>query len=167
MPKPETDKIKKAITWIRTSLRITERTTNPGTITGEIRPVLDVLGWDALKEPQFAVQAGTDVSSISGPTVPAGVIRLLLEASIETSNTALVFVLWIDHVGALTSVGVMRPLTLPVKTAPIKVGLERVLYMVEGDSLRGRSDPATGVGETLTLRQRFIDLPIGEYIQGF
>jgi len=165
-----TDKIKKAITWIRKSLEITEKTTNPGTVGGEITPMLDALGWDRMRDADsFTVTSGANVNTISAVAVPADTVRLVLAASVQTDNNLLAFNLWLDHFFATnsTSVGLMRPVALPISAVAIRVGVNRPFLMAEGDILRGRSSPASGATFDLILRAIFIDLPIGEYIPGY
>jgi len=160
-------KIKRAITWIRRALEITERNEIPDSIAGEIVPSLDAFGWDRLNETVFQNTAGTNVSTVSGPAVPQDVLRVVLEASVETSNALLAFTMWIDHFDsrAGTSIGVMRPIISPISAIVIRNGMQRPLVIMRpGDQLRGRCTPATGAAETLTLRQKFVDLPVGEYI---
>jgi len=163
---PEKDKIKRAILWLRKSFEIIERTDVPDRLLADVRPTVDVLGWENLLDVDHSINTGTNVVSISSAAVPDNVIRLVLEASVETSNSALAFDMWIEH-SALTNIAVMRPVSIPIAPNSIVVGMERVIYLLEGDSMRGRCAPATGVGETLTMRTRFVDLPIGEYIHGF
>ena len=163
------DKIKRAITWIRKSLQITEKTTQPGTVDGNIVPVLDTFGWERLGgEVTVRLTQGTNVNTISSAAVPADVLRVILEASVETDNGVLPFTMWIDHqdVEAGQPVGVMRPIDIPISALTIRCAMDRrYVVMRPGDTLIGRSSPATGAGQVLRLRERFIDLPIGEYVQ--
>lgn len=161
------DKVKRAFVWMRKSLRIIDKTTLPGEIVGEIRPIIDLFGWERLNESTARITtSGANVNTITSTAVPADVLRLILEASVETSNTALAFTVWMDHLDDETNVnvGVMRPLDIPISGVSIRSAITRPVFMRPGDQLSGRCTPATGVGETLTLRERFVDLSIGEYI---
>lgn len=163
-----TDKIKRAITWIRKSLEITEKTTNPGTVDGNIVPVIDTFGWERLGGPRTTrLTQGIAVNVIASPAVPADVLRVILEANVETNDGVQQFTFWIDHqhVEAGQPVGVMRPITPPISALTIRCAMDRkFLIMRPGDTLLGRSSPAPGVGLILRLRESFVDLPIGEYI---
>jgi len=160
------DKIRRSITWIRKSLQITEKTTNPGAVEGIIVPSIDTFGWEALEDPTVVRTIGVAVNSIASAVVPADVLRLVLAASVQTNDTVQAFTMWIEHVDAETNLAtsVMRPVDVPISAITIRVGLERLVVMRPGDSLRGRSSPATGVGLDLRLTVRSIDLPIGEYV---
>jgi len=163
------DKIKRAITWIRKSLEITERTTNPGTIGGEIQPQLDVFGWERIEEATTSIASATATDRATLVAVPEGFLRLVLDASAETDDTVQAFTLWMDVLdgdsGGVT--GLMRPVDVPISGTSIRAGLEKTLIMKPGDTLRARCSPDTGVGLVIIARQRFVDLPIGEYIRGF
>lgn len=162
------DKIKRAFLWLRKSLVITEKTTAPGALLEDIQSVLDVFGWERLNETTARTDiSGANANIVNSPAVPDDVLRLVCEASVETSNALLAFTLWMDHLDGASNVnvGVMRPIDIPISAITIRCALERWLVMKPGDVLSGRSTPASGVGETLALRQRFVDLPIGEYIR--
>ncbi len=162
------DKIRRSITWIRKALQITEKTTNPGTVDGNIVPTIDTFGWEELEDPTVLRTIGVAVNTIASAVVPADVLRVVLGASVQTNDTVQAFTMWIEHVDAETAlaVSVMRPADLPISAVTIRVGLPRVVIMRPGDFLRGRSSPATGVGLDLRLTVRSVDLPIGEYIRG-
>ncbi len=164
------DKIKRAILWIRKSLEITEKTTNPGTVDGNIVPVLDAFGWERLGgEVTVRLTQGTNVNTIAGSAVPQDVLRIILEASVETDNAVLAFTFWMDHVDADTGfpVGVMRPIEPLISALSIRNAMDRrFVVMRPGDTLAGRCSPASGAAQVLRLRERFVELPIGEYIRG-
>lgn len=162
------DKIKRAFVWLRKALVITEKTTAPGALRNDIQIALDVFGWERYDETTNRNNvSGANVNTIASPAVPADVLRLVIEASVETSNAVLPFHMWMDKLDAATNinVGVMRPIAVPISAIVIRNALDRPLILRPGDVLAGRCTPATGVGETLAIRQRFIDLPIGEYIR--
>lgn len=162
------DKIKRAITWIRRSLEITERTTNPGTIQGEIVPTVDIFGWDRLREIETFSQATAAVTTVQGPVTPADVLRYVLHFGVEHSEAlGTSLTLWVDLLTELSfPVPLIAPQLIPGAIAgeTIRYGGGRPIILRPGDRLRGRASPATGPGINLSVRAAFIDLPIGEYI---
>lgn len=170
MPTP-TDKIRRAIIWIRKTLDITQKTTQPGTVSGEIRPILDVFGWDRLKSSTEVVgaSASTDASTTAnGPITPEGIMRYVFFAGVQHDELVGTDLnLWIDLLTVNSFPVPLLPSQLIVGAAAgqqIRHGTPRPFLMRPGDRLRGRASPATGVGIALTVRQLFIDLPEGEYI---
>jgi len=169
---PDTDKLQRAITWIRKVLQVTDKSDAPNKVLGEIQPIIDVFGWDSLRDGIDAATASNDnANSVSLPAVPDDVLRLILNASVDTSDDVQAFTLWIDLAiaerGGL-QMSVMRPVDIPVSVGiNIRCGMQNTIILRPGDILRGRSSPATGVGEALSIDVRFIDLPVGEYIRGF
>ncbi len=162
--------INRALMWLRKTLEITEATDSPRVLSEVLGPTLDVFGWERMNETTARANvSGANVNTITSPAVPDGVLRLILEANVETSNSALAFTMWMDHLSAQENVniGVMRPVDIPISAIVIRVAMTRTLILRPGDILQGRCSPATGVGDTLSLRQRFVDLPIGEYVRGF
>ncbi len=162
--------INRALMWLRKTLEITEETDSPRVLSEILGPTLDVFGWERLNETVSNVAtSAVNQSTIAGPVVPADVLRLVLEANVETAESTLAFTMWIDHLDGDSNinVGVMRPIEIPISAISIRCAMTRQVIMSPGDVLSGRSSPATGVGDTLVLRQRFVDLPIGEYIRGF
>lgn len=162
----EKDKIKRAITWIRKSLDITERTNMPEGIMRNIKPTLDVFGWERVPDVVGVALAGTNVSSQFSAVVPVDTARLVYSASVETTNNVLAFWLWIEHSVAASSilVGVMRPILTAAGTGLMRCGMDRTLIMAPGDRLVARANALVGVAETLAIRMRYVDLPIGEYV---
>lgn len=164
------DKIKRSITWIRKSLEIIEKTTNPGTLNGEIIPTLDVLGWERLITLEQSTQAGAATSTIFGPITPPDILRYVVYSSVEHAELAgTSLTLWIEvQLVPTFPVGVLPPLLIPGEAAgqEVRYGNSRPLILRPGDRLLARSSPATGIGVNLRLRQAFVDLPIGEYIRG-
>jgi len=147
--------------------RVLDRRTHA--LRDDIQIALDVFGWERFDETTQRVTAsGANVNIVNSPAVPADVLRLVISASVETSNAVLAFQMWMDHFDSLsgTNIGVMRPIAVPISGGIIiRNALENRLLLRPGDVLAGRCTPNTGVGETLTIRQRFVDLPIGEYIR--
>ncbi len=163
-------KINRPLAWIRKALEVTEKTDAPRGFDANIRTILDAFGWERLNETVTTRSVGVNVDVIQSPAVPEGVLRLVTSACVETSNTALPFTLWIEHTDGTGagSIGIMRPIEIPISaTVIIKAGVERIHVLRSGDSLRGRSSPASGIGFDLRISLRFVDLPIvGEYVAG-
>ncbi len=160
-----TDKIKRAITWIRKSLEITEKTTQPATVDGTILPVMDVLGWERLNETQQFIRTAVATTIVTGDPAPEGVLRLVVECSVNHSDpiAANVHWLWIRHdITAAVTPGVSAPLEVP---GGPQVAMPRWIVLRPGEKLDGRAFPATGIGINLTIMMSFIDLPIGEYVK--
>ena len=77
------DKIKRAFTWLRKALVITEKTTAPGALRDDIQIALDVFGWERYDETTNRnTVSGANVNSVSSPAVPQDVLRLIIEASV-------------------------------------------------------------------------------------
>jgi len=163
------DKIKRAFTWIRKSLRIIDRTTLPGEILGEVRPTLDTFGWERLSEtPQTDLSETANATATDGPIVPEGTMRYVLFASVQHDEPdGGNRICWIELVTSSFPVGILEHLTIAgdsTASTRVRYGSPRPLLMRPGELLRGRSTAATGVGRNLGLRQVFIDIPVGEYI---
>jgi len=161
------DKIKRSFVWLRKTLEIIDRTTLPGEILGEVRPTIDTFGWDRLTQTTTRVTSGAAASGIVlSAAAPDDVLRLVVAASVQTTDTVQAFTMWIEHndagVGLATSL--MRPVDIPISALQIRVGLPRMTVLKPGDQLRGRSSPDPGVGLVLALNVYSVDLPIGEYI---
>ncbi len=162
--------INRGLMWLRKTLQVTEETDSPRVLSEQLRPIIDVFGWERLNETtNLTTTSAVDQSTISAPAVPDDVLRLVLEANVETTESTLAFTMWIDHLDgdSNVTVGVMRPIDIPISAIIIRCAMQRQIIMSPGDRLVGRCTPASGAGDTLSIRQRFVDLPIGEYIRGF
>lgn len=167
---PEFSGITRSLMWLRKVLQITQKTDSPRVLSEVLDPIIDVFGWERLNETvNLTTTSAVNQSIVSAPAVPDDVLRLVLEANVETTESTLPFTMWIDHLDGDSNitVGVMRPIDIPISTIIIRCAMQRQIIMSPGDQLVGRSTPASGVGDTLSIRQRFVDLPIGEYIRGF
>lgn len=164
MPTP-TDKIRRAIIWMRKALDITQKTTQPGTISGEIRPTLDVFGWDRYTQLQSVSFSGTNVTTASMGAIGDDVMRLIIDAQVDSTQNAVALFLnfRVTHNGGQT-VAVQEPFLVPVGSGGLDIGMLNPVLLGPGDNFTVSSQPATGVGELLVGRIRFVDLPIGEYI---
>ncbi len=160
-----TDKIKRALTWLRRSLEITDLTTLPGTINGEIRPVIDAFGWERYIEADSATFAQVNATAASMGVVAADTTRLILNANVETTNAIIAVRLnFTMTVSGGQVVALQLPFEVPIGFAGLDVGLLRPILLGPGDNFNVSSAPASGIGESLIGRIRFIDLPVGEYL---
>jgi len=170
MPIPS-DKIKRSFIWLRKVLEITEKTTLPGQILGEVRPTLDTFGWDRYGEAVASRFTGTNSSTATSTVVPEGICRLVTNASVHVDNGALAFTLWLEvqeaqrgGLGAF-GIGIVQPVLNAAAGIPfIKMGITRPLLLGPGDAISGHCQPASGAGQLVVLSVRAIDLPIGEYV---
>jgi len=161
-----TDKIKRAITWIRKSLDITEKTTNPGTVDGTIQPTIDTFGWERLTE--------TTIQEVSSPAPNAFVdfgaaftdtesIRLILKASGRHTDTGVTHT--VSLVKRLSSGGaeVGHPMDRPTIIVGELASMIGQTYLVAGQILQFQFPAALVVG-AIAAEFEFVDIPIGEYI---
>lgn len=159
------DKVKRAFIWIRSALRIIDRTTLPGEILGEIRPILDTFGWDRLRE---ATELGTTFTaapgvSTTGAVTPDDVLRVYVAGAVRHTDVGVNHFLWIEKV--LRDTSQVIELTPPTLAVPVDVPqcLTRWIVVEPGARLRGVTDLALVAG-AIALNLNFIDLPFGEYI---
>ncbi len=159
-------KINRALTWIRKALDVTQKTSAPTAFLDDIRTVVDALGWERLNETVTSRNTGTATNVIDSGIVPEGVLRLVLSASVELNDTVQAFTVWVEHSDGTTagSPAVMRPIQIPISAISIHAGIERIIVMREGDTMRARCSPNVGPGLEIRIVLRFVDLPIGEYV---
>lgn len=158
------DKIKRSLTWIRKSLRITERTTVPGSVSGLILPTIDAFGWDRRSDYEATFASATGTTQVTLPAQADDVLRLITECSVEHFDIANALNVWMTVQTGNTEVGILAPILIPVSTINIPSGMNTPFILKPGDLLRGKCEPATGGGITLRIKARFIDLEPGEYI---
>ncbi|MEE8489994.1 MAG: hypothetical protein V3S43_06630 [Acidimicrobiia bacterium] len=158
------DKVKRAFTWIRKTLRIIDRTTLPGEILGEIRPTLDTFGWERLPEATVLTsQAANPGVAVASATPDIDTLRLVLHASLEHGDTGVsqtASLLKRRNPGAL-DVGL--PVDRPVIIVGEFMSMIGTTFLVNNDFIIAEmlTIPAAG---SMTLRLWVIDLPFGEYI---
>ncbi len=163
-------KINRALTWIRKALLVTQKTSAPVGFDDHIRPVIDSLGWERVglsSEIVVRRSSATNNNTVAGAAVPDDVIRVILEAHVETTNNLLAFDVWITHRDAefALDVAVSRVQALPISGIRIEAAALRApIVLRPGDSLVGRCSPGTGVAAAVRLVERFVDIPTGEYI---
>lgn len=160
------DKIKRSFVWLRNSLRIIDRTTLPGQILGEVRPSIDVFGWERLdgdvqeENAQGLVQQNIVVL----PIVPEGIMRYVIYASMSHNVPGnITLSMQVRLAFAALDIGVQGSLK-NVPASPFRTSLDRNIVLQPGEQLICRSVPTPGVAETLFIRYKFIDIDVGEYI---
>lgn len=167
------DKVKRAFIWLRNTLRITEKTTLPGSVLGEIRSTIDTFGWDRLNSQSSGEGSGPQSINIFGTTTlaamaptPQGVMRYIIAASWKTNDVAFVGFLRCEllSAGTAVAVAVQEPFAFDADGLNVTVGLNRHLLLQPGDLLRSVSSVATGVGTRNEFQARFVDIDFGEYI---
>jgi len=168
-----TDKVKRAVIWLRTAFRITDKTTLPGEILGEIRPTVDTFGWDRLNPQSSGPGNGPTSESVLGPlanavvslaAVPEGTMRYVISASMETNDPGLIAMMRFEVVSEGIAMGLQAPFFINANGFNVRIGLERHLVLEPGDVFRMVSEPAPGGAFRNTVRMRFVDLDFGEYI---
>jgi len=170
------DKIKRAFVWLRQTLRITERTTLPGAVLGEIRPTIDTFGWDR-RSPQPSgvgngpinenAQGGLAADTVLLSIVPAGIMRYVLYLSYSHDDPAANLALSVQiRTGGPATIDIgLDPQVTDAAPNPVRQGFNRPLLLEPGTRLLLRSSPAPAAGQRLFIRYRFVDLDFGEYIQ--
>ena len=160
------DKIKRNFVWLRRVLGIIDKTTLPGEIVGEVRPTMDIFGWDRLFGPTEHDTSGVaaPATTVSGPVTPDDVLRVVLHASVVHTDTGVTHFLWIDKLMPIGGFIVGMPVPLAAVPVDVDVGTQSWIFLEPGSTLRGRADTALVAG-ALVLDINFIDLPAGEYIR--
>ncbi len=138
----------------------------PREIDEKISPVFDAYGWERHVDATAEVVSGVDVAFVQSSSVPAGRLRYIFDISLSTTNNAVAFTASLDHSVAASTVfvGIIQPLVLPVGTAGQRFSPGRTVVLAPFDNLVFRTQVSVGVGETLEMRFRFVEIPIGEYI---
>ena len=159
--------INRGFMWIRKVLEITEETEVPQVVSEQVRPAIDLFGWDRYTpgHPDDINAQGTlAADSVLLAPVPAGIMRYVIFASCSHNDPVaggLELSIQVRVEGAL-DIGVSRP--IQVLANPTRVGIERSILMAPGEVLLCRSNPAPAAGTRIFIRYRFVDLPFGEYI---
>lgn len=166
-----TDKIKRAFVWIRRAMRITEKTTLPGEINGQISPTLDLFGWERFNPspvgdgvgPQDLNAQGTlAVDLVVLAAVPAGIMRYVFRASMSSNDPANPSLSMQIRNGAIDiGIGEVAAGAAP---NPARHGGPVPFLLAPGEQLICRSVPAPAAATRLFIRYRFVDIDFGEYI---
>lgn len=166
-----TDKVKRALIWLRTAFRITEKTTLPGEILGEIRPTVDVFGWDRFDPNSAGAGSGPEIENANGGlatnivllgVVPDGVARLVIYASMSHNDPAgATMAMIVRGAGVDLAIATTPIAILP---EPIRFPLERQILLQPGEQIIAVSAVAPAAGTRLNVRYKFVDLDPGEYV---
>ena len=158
------DKIKRSFLWLRRTLEIIDKTTLPGEILGEVRATLDTFGWDRLPSEQFLQFVATAPQvAVASSTPPIDVLRVVLGASLEHTDTG------VNHIAWLTKRRNPGPFDvgIPTDRQDIDVGEFMSMigrtFLINNDFVIAEIIGAPVVGQ-ITLRLITIDIPFGEYI---
>lgn len=158
------DKVKRSFVWLRKVMRITEKTTLPGEILGDIRPILDTFGWDLLTRTERlrAVSPGVTFNVLL-PTVPEDEAHLVIACDVFHNEGAAkdLTILYRNRGGldvALTNTGGTGQFFHRV--------LERPFLVNAGERLIGNSRNSINGGFDFTISALFIRLDLGEYVPG-
>lgn len=164
------DKIKRNFVWLRRTLGIIDKTTLPGDIVGEVRPTMDLFGWERLTPggPTSLSADGADNTDIAQfGVVPDNIMRLILRASMSTNDLATPMTLSMEVNSGGVSISIASAVITPgvvPGAEPARYPLERWILMMPGDRLLVRSSTAPAVGSRLNVRMQFVDLDFGEYV---
>lgn len=159
------DKFKRAITWIRKTLEITEKTTQPGTVSGEILPTIDSFGWEqAVALEHRAVSGGPGASATITPVVPAGEAHLYVACcgfhtdALATHVISLVYLSETNQFVQITPTKILDDEGI--------VAIQRPFLVPAGATLRVIASRSVGAGE-ITIKGQFHRFTIaGEYFPG-
>jgi len=167
------DKVKRAVIWLRTAFRITDKTTLPGEILGEIRPGVDVFGWDRLSPKSSGPGVGPQsVNAVGGlanarvnlAAVPEGTMRYVISASMETNDPGFIGFLRFEIASDGINIAPQEPFFLNANGFNVRIGLNRHLLLEPDDIFSMVSEPVPGPAFRNSVRIRFVDIDFGEYI---
>ncbi len=161
---PTIDKIKRNFLWLRRTLGIIDKTTLPGDVVGEVRPTIDMFGWERLPEEQFvAATAGQPNPAVATAATPADTLRIVYGASLEHTDTGVTHTAWLLKRRNPGSIDV----GLPADRTAIVVGefmsMIGTTFLVAGDFIVAEVSAAPAAGQ-LSLRINFVDVDLGEYV---
>jgi len=162
----EVNLVKRSILWLRRTLRITEKTTLPGEISGQIRPTLDALGWELVQETEHvAVNVLGPGSSLTlFPVVPANEAHLYFAATGHHSDGGGSHSLMLNILSAASLVTGLIPTTSVASLDT--VAIQRPILIPAGATLRLTSQDAIPALTSFFLTGEFIRLNAGEYVPG-
>jgi len=156
--------INRALMWLRKTLEITEETESPQVLSEKLRPIVDVFGWHRLEEEEFLTStAAQPAVAVASATPAVGTLRLVLQASLEHSDTG------VNHIAWLTKRRNPGPLDCGLPTDRVDIDAGEFLsmvghtYLINNDFVIAEMIGAPVAG-SMVLRLIAIDLPIGEYV---
>jgi len=161
---PTIDKIKRNFLWLRRTLGIIDKTTLPGEVVGQVRPTIDMFGWERLPEEQFlATTAAAPGKAVASAATPDNTLRIVYAASLEHTDAAVSHTAWLikrRNPGGI-DVG------LPSDRQQIVVGefmsMIGTTFLVAGDFIIAEVVDALVLGQ-LSLRLVVVDVDLGEYV---
>jgi len=161
---PTIDKIKRNFLWLRRALGIIDKTTLPGDVVGEVRPTIDLFGWERLPEEQFlASVAAAPNAAVATVATPANTLRIVYGASLEHTDTGVSHTAWLIKRRNPGSIDV----GLPTDRTAIVVGefmsMIGTTFLVAGDFIVAEVSAAPVAGQ-LSLRVNVVDVDLGEYV---
>jgi len=158
--------INRGLQWIKKVLEITEVATVPTQVLPEVRPTLDLFGWERLGETENAAfnNAAPATSIVTGTSfaVDDGSVRYIINMSGQHTDTGVPHTVWMTKRGTSGGdVGLPLDRTLidPLENASM-IGNT---WIFPGESVAFRTDLALVAG-IIQINIEFIDVPIGEYI---
>jgi len=160
--------INRAFSWLKKTLEITEKTVSPDALSPIVVPSMDVFGWERYFECRARnVNGVAAADNVFDSSVPVDTMRLIISASVQTSDNANALHLWFEHrvTNGGIDLAVSVPFLAPAGTAGMRVGgSDWPILLCPGDRLAGRSSPAPAAGQNISMRIRSVDLRVGEYM---
>ncbi len=138
----------------------------PREIAELITPVFDAYGWERHVDARAFIFNGVNVDFVQSSAVPAGRLRCIFDISVSISTLAAPIIVSLDHqvTASAVFVGIMAPMTLPIGAGGQRFSPGRTIVLAPFDTLVFRTSALVGVGVTLEMRFRSVDIPIGEYV---
>jgi len=158
------DKIKRSFLWMRKSLGIIEKTTLPGEVLGEVRPTMDLFGWERLVDLQVErINAAAPAVSIASNVLPDGVTRYIHSCSLTHTDTG------VNHEASLIKRRNPSAFNVGIPTDRTTISTLQQCSMIGRTFIKGNEfiigqvlvPPVAGV---ITLTFYFVDIDEGEYI---
>lgn len=155
--------INRPFSWLKKVLEITEETDVPQVVSEQVRPVIDVFGWERFATPFTLTSTSPGATSIvSLPLVPDGEIHYCLAAHIthdDPVGSKDYSIMIVDAQGNQTAV------TRTVgQSANFFLELDRPVVIPPGGRMRGLSRNAIAGGSNFVISGLFVRLDIGEYL---
>ncbi len=161
--------INRALSWLKKTLEITEKTTAPDTLMAGVRPIIDTFGWERLSAEGGAEnqnnQSNLGVDQAILAAVPEGTMRYVIFASASHNDPVaggLTLTIQIKTVDAL-DIGIAGPV-IDCPISPTRLAKTEPFLMAPGEQLLSRSTPAPAAGQRIFIRAKFVDIPVGEYV---
>lgn len=158
------DKIKRSLLWMRKTLGIIDKTTLPGEINGEVRPTMDLFGWERLENLQVQrINAAAPLQVVVSGVVPPGVIRYVHAASVSHTDVGVTHEVSLVKRRQPNTLNVGIPIDRSTISFEMFASMQGRTFIREGEFLLGQVVDAPAVG-VLILTFFFVDIDPGEYI---